>query len=101
MNATAIREAARVAALIAILAVAAVLGLAVGNAINGQSSGQVGAPAPAPAPAAAELSDYFQRHDLNAATRVAPKQTDPRPHIWAVIEDDGSDEAHLRRQVPR
>ena len=101
MNATAIREAARVAALIATLAVAAVLGLAVGNAINGQSSSQVGAPAPAPAPAAAELSDYFQRHDLNAAANIAPKQTDPRPHIWAVIEDDGSDEAQLRRQLPR
>jgi len=96
MHATAIREGARVAALIVVLALAAVLGLAVGNALNGRSSGDVGAPA---AGAALELSDYGQRHAA-AALADGPEQTDPRPHIWAEIDDVASD-ASLTRPTPR
>jgi len=97
------RDAARVAALIIVLALAATLGLAVGEMIRGNAG--TGAAAPA---AGDDIDwgtegylDYGQRLALVEAASEGPRQTDPRPHIWAEIDDDGDVADNLRRHALR
>jgi hypothetical protein len=117
------RDAARVAALIIVLALAATFGLAVGEMIRGNAG--TGAAAP---DAGDDVDwgtegylDYGQRLAMADAAIVGtpsyadphlglirqyaasegPQQTDPRPHIWAEIDDDGDVADNLRRHVLR
>jgi len=114
MNRSISRDAARVAALIIVLALAATFGLAVGEMIRANAG--TGAAAPAAGDdvdwGTEGYLDYGQRQAMADAAIVGtpsyadphlglvrqgaasdgPQQTDPRPHIWAEIDDDSGPE---------
>ena len=123
-------QAIRAVGFVAILVLAAALGILVGNALQGAEDSQVNGQAAtdtassafsldamrhlqaARGDAGAELGapsfvdpyrDYMSEY--RAATSVAPAQTDPRPHLWAPIDNDlvapaqTDPRAHLRAPI--